>query len=76
MNYYYSLHHPYMSPPPPLRALEFYSGVGGLHYALKSSDPSAEVVAAFDWDPTSCHVYSANHGDIVQRVSSLSSLYL
>ncbi|KAF5314118.1 hypothetical protein D9611_006941 [Ephemerocybe angulata] len=60
------------------RTLEFYCGIGGLHYALKRSRPSAEVVAAFDWDPTSCQVYGANHGEVVQRkdISTLTPEYL
>lgn len=60
--------HHVMSSPQPIRALEFYSGIGGLHYALLKSRPEAEVLKAFDWDPTSCQVYHANHGPIIYRV--------
>ncbi|KDR80763.1 hypothetical protein GALMADRAFT_135876 [Galerina marginata CBS 339.88] len=52
----------------PTRALEFYSGIGGLHLALSRSSVDAEVVQAFDWDQTACQVYRANHGDIVNKV--------
>ncbi|KAJ3500737.1 hypothetical protein NLJ89_g9659 [Agrocybe chaxingu] len=51
-----------------IRALEFYSGIGGLHIALSRSDVDAQVIRAFDWDQTACQVYEANHGDIVQKV--------
>ncbi|PPQ98943.1 hypothetical protein CVT24_003570 [Panaeolus cyanescens] len=52
----------------PIRALEFYSGIGGLHLALTRAQPDAQVVKAFDWDQTACQVYSANHGRIVDKV--------
>ncbi|KAF7306366.1 Dna methyltransferase [Mycena indigotica] len=45
-----------------MRALEFYSGIGGLHLALERSKVDANVVHAFDWDRTACEVYSANFG--------------
>ena len=47
-----------------IRALEFYSGIGGLHYALSRSSVrnNATVVRAFDWDQLACAVYTANHG--------------
>ena len=43
-----------------LRVLEFYSGIGGMHYALMNSGVDAEVVAAFDINTTANHVYRAN----------------
>lgn len=43
-----------------LRVLEFYSGIGGMHYALMNSGADAEVVAAFDINTTANHVYRAN----------------
>ncbi|CAA7269223.1 unnamed protein product [Cyclocybe aegerita] len=64
-----------------IRALEFYSGIGGLHLALLRSGIDAQVIRAFDWDQTACQVYETNHGDIVQKAdistlgaSSLSPL--
>ncbi|KAG6814401.1 hypothetical protein H0H92_007404 [Tricholoma furcatifolium] len=51
------------------RALEFYSGIGGLHLAFERSGVQGSVVQAFDWDQTACQVYSANHqAGIVQKV--------
>ena len=44
------------------RALEFYCGVGGLHYSLLRARPSAAVVAAFDINPNSNDVYEHNFG--------------
>ncbi|KAF8874456.1 S-adenosyl-L-methionine-dependent methyltransferase [Gymnopilus junonius] len=65
----------------PVRALEFFSGIGGLHLALSRSNFEAEVVQAFDWDQAACKVYSANYGEITRKVdistltaSSLASL--
>ena len=34
-----------------LRALEFYSGIGGLHYSLLRARARATVVASFDINP-------------------------
>ncbi|THH17188.1 hypothetical protein EW146_g3573 [Bondarzewia mesenterica] len=52
-----------------IRALEFYSGIGGLRLAFEQSSIRGEVVRAFDWDQTACQVYAANHGhSIVQKV--------
>jgi len=43
-----------------LRVLEFYSGIGGMHYALMSSGVEASVVAAFDINTCANHVYRSN----------------
>ncbi|KAI0297504.1 S-adenosyl-L-methionine-dependent methyltransferase [Multifurca ochricompacta] len=54
-----------------IRAIEFYSGIGGLHLALSRSSvgDNATVVRAFDWDQLACAVYTANHGPgIAHRV--------
>lgn len=57
-----------------MRAIEFYSGIGGLHLALKRSGQGS-VIRAFDWDQTACNVYEAFHGEgIVKRVD-ISSLH-
>ncbi|KAJ7760338.1 S-adenosyl-L-methionine-dependent methyltransferase [Mycena olivaceomarginata] len=50
-----------------MKALEFYSGIGGLHLALSRSDVSVSVTNAFDWDQIACDVYSANYGRGVAR---------
>ncbi|KZT68455.1 S-adenosyl-L-methionine-dependent methyltransferase [Daedalea quercina L-15889] len=53
----------------PVRALEFYSGIGGLHRALKGSSADGQVIRAFDWDQNACKVYSLNYGeDVVHKV--------
>lgn len=46
----------------PTRALEFYCGVGGLHYSLLRARPDASVVAAFDVNPHGNDVYEHNFG--------------
>ncbi|KAG7089090.1 hypothetical protein E1B28_010799 [Marasmius oreades] len=53
-----------------LKALEFYSGIGGLHLALSRSSVNASIESAFDWDQNACKVYEANHGrGVVERVN-------
>ncbi|XP_063063044.1 tRNA (cytosine(38)-C(5))-methyltransferase [Engraulis encrasicolus] len=46
-----------------LRALELYSGIGGMHYALKESGVSAEVAAAVDVNTTANQIYKHNFPD-------------
>ncbi|XP_073485816.1 tRNA (cytosine(38)-C(5))-methyltransferase isoform X2 [Aquarana catesbeiana] len=43
-----------------LRLLELYSGLGGMHYGLKASGASADVVAAVDVNTTANEVYRYN----------------
>ncbi|XP_073669210.1 tRNA (cytosine(38)-C(5))-methyltransferase isoform X2 [Paramisgurnus dabryanus] len=43
-----------------LRVLELYSGIGGMHYALKESTLAAEVVAAVDVNTTANEIYKHN----------------
>ncbi|KAF5361668.1 hypothetical protein D9758_007323 [Tetrapyrgos nigripes] len=75
------------SHPKVIRALEFYSGIGGLHLALKRSIVPASVLQAFDWDQNACQVYDANHGRHIAKkvrprnfdptdISSLSADFL
>lgn len=45
-----------------MRALEFYSGIGGLHYGLLQACPQAEVVAAFDLNEVANDTYEHNFG--------------
>lgn len=62
-----------------LRVLEFYSGIGGMHYALMNSGVEAEVVAAFDINTTANHVYRANFPDtpLCQRnINGLTVSYI
>ncbi|THH26585.1 hypothetical protein EUX98_g7603 [Antrodiella citrinella] len=57
-----------------IRALEFYSGIGGLHVALQRSSVNGEVVQAFDWDQSACQVYEAFHGRNLVRKTDISTL--
>uniref|UniRef100_A0A3Q3W0A6 tRNA (cytosine(38)-C(5))-methyltransferase n=1 Tax=Mola mola TaxID=94237 RepID=A0A3Q3W0A6_MOLML len=43
-----------------LRVLELYSGIGGMHYALKECGIPFQVVAAIDINPTANQVYRLN----------------
>mmetsp|Transcript_211 Transcript_211/g.448 ORF Transcript_211/g.448 Transcript_211/m.448 type:complete len:360 (-) Transcript_211:855-1934(-) len=45
-----------------MRAAEFYSGIGGLHYSLLQACSEAEVVAAFDINLLANKVYEHNFG--------------
>ncbi|GES79546.1 tRNA (cytosine(38)-C(5))-methyltransferase [Rhizophagus clarus] len=42
------------------RILEFYSGIGGMHYAFQLSNNSGEFLAAFDVNTTANSVYKHN----------------
>jgi len=44
----------------PLTVLEFYSGIGGMHYALKQTDINFNVLGAFDINTTANIVYKHN----------------
>ena len=47
----------------PLRAVEFYCGIGGLHWALKRARSNgATVVASYDVNPLACDTYALNFG--------------
>ncbi|XP_054622350.1 tRNA (cytosine(38)-C(5))-methyltransferase isoform X2 [Dunckerocampus dactyliophorus] len=46
-----------------LRVLELYSGIGGMHYALKQTGISAQVVAAIDINTTANQIYKHNFPD-------------
>jgi tRNA (cytosine38-C5)-methyltransferase len=41
-------------------AIEFFSGIGGLHYGLMKASPNAKVVAAFDTNTHANSVYLHN----------------
>ncbi|KAG0044436.1 tRNA (cytosine-5-)-methyltransferase [Gryganskiella cystojenkinii] len=51
-----------MAEPHQFRVLEFYSGIGGMHYAFNESGHTGEVVQAFDINTTANEVYAHNHG--------------
>ncbi|CAJ1082538.1 tRNA (cytosine(38)-C(5))-methyltransferase [Xyrichtys novacula] len=46
-----------------LRVLELYSGIGGMHYALKESGLPFQVVAAIDINTTANEIYKHNFPD-------------
>lgn len=48
------------SSPPPLRVLEFFSGVGGLHYSLRRSGVPHRVLRAYDVDDAANRTYRHN----------------
>ena len=45
---------------PPLRVMEFYAGVGGMHYALLASEASFEIVTSIDINTNTNCVYGHN----------------
>ena len=57
-----------------LKALEFYSGIGGMHAALQRAAaagaiPDFEVLAAFDINDVANRIYAHNFGErVVRRV--------
>ena len=64
-----------------LKALEFYSGIGGMHGAVETAYkaghiPAVEVLAAFDNNPVANSVYEHNFGRIVRRVCTVSATWL
>ncbi|KAI9189098.1 hypothetical protein H9P43_000526 [Blastocladiella emersonii ATCC 22665] len=46
----------------PLRVLEFYSGIGGMQYALNTAGVDAKVLAAFEVNDFANAVYAHNFG--------------
>ena len=56
-------------------ALEFFSGIGGFHYALRAARPRARVARAFDVDDVATRVYAANFG-AAAAVSALDVCHL
>ncbi|KAJ3181558.1 tRNA (cytosine-5-)-methyltransferase [Gaertneriomyces sp. JEL0708] len=45
-----------------VKALEFFSGIGGMHYGLEWSGVEGEVVASFDINPVANECYKHNFG--------------
>mmetsp|Transcript_27460 Transcript_27460/g.92426 ORF Transcript_27460/g.92426 Transcript_27460/m.92426 type:complete len:275 (-) Transcript_27460:740-1564(-) len=48
------------TPSEPLRVVEFFAGIGGLHYALQRSGVLHNVVQAFDVDDSAVRTYRHN----------------
>ncbi|KAF9940683.1 tRNA (cytosine-5-)-methyltransferase [Mortierella alpina] len=51
-----------MAEAPHFRILEFYSGIGGMHYAFNESGHLGDILQAFDINTTANEVYANNHG--------------
>ncbi|XP_062848272.1 tRNA (cytosine(38)-C(5))-methyltransferase [Trichomycterus rosablanca] len=59
-----------------LRVLELYSGIGGMHYALKESALPAEVVAAVDVNTTANEIYKYNFPDTLLLPKTIEGMSL
>nr|XP_012230196.1 PREDICTED: tRNA (cytosine(38)-C(5))-methyltransferase isoform X1 [Linepithema humile] len=57
-----------------MRVLELYSGIGGMHYALRESGITAKVVAAIDINPNANDVYRHNFPDTVLMNRNIQSI--
>ena len=59
------------------RVIEFYSGIGGMHYSLKESDIHAQVVEAIDVNDIANRVYEYNFNRKVNQrnIESLNEDY-
>ena len=65
--------------PMEIFALEFFSGIGGLHCALKEATQAlkipAKVLASFDVNPNANAIYATNFPDVklLNKVSECAS---
>ncbi|KMQ91194.1 trna cytosine-c-methyltransferase-like protein [Lasius niger] len=57
-----------------MKVLELYSGIGGMHYALRESGVAAEVVAAIDINPVANAVYHHNFPETILINRNIESL--
>ncbi|CAL1683044.1 unnamed protein product [Lasius platythorax] len=57
-----------------MKVLELYSGIGGMHYALRESGVAAEVVAAIDINPVANAVYHHNFPETILMNRNIESL--
>ena len=55
-------------------ALEFFCGIGGLHYALHDSGATHQVVKAYDVDDAAVSTYRHNRRDTPLSTQNISSL--
>ncbi|XP_072306468.1 tRNA (cytosine(38)-C(5))-methyltransferase [Eucyclogobius newberryi] len=60
----------------PLRVLELYSGIGGMHFALKSCGVPAQVVTAVDINTTANHIYHHNFSSTALWSKSIEGIPL
>ncbi|KAJ8276924.1 hypothetical protein GJAV_G00069420 [Gymnothorax javanicus] len=59
-----------------LRVLELFSGIGGMHYALKECGVPAQVVAAVDVNTTANEIYRHNFPDTPLWAKTIEGLTL
>jgi C-5 cytosine-specific DNA methylase len=66
------------TPKPAIRALEFFSGIGGLHYGLRYAMPSATVLQSFDINVVANLVYKHNfgHAPSTRGIDRLDAAYI
>ncbi|KAK7500490.1 hypothetical protein BaRGS_00008397 [Batillaria attramentaria] len=57
-----------------LRVLELYSGIGGMHWALKEAGIPFQVVQAMDVNTTANKIYQHNFPDVAISASSITKL--
>ncbi|KAI9504059.1 S-adenosyl-L-methionine-dependent methyltransferase [Coemansia spiralis] len=57
-----------------LRVAEFYSGIGGMHFALQEARIESQVVRAFDINTVANHVYKHNFPSVPIMQRSIESL--
>ncbi|KAJ2825251.1 hypothetical protein IWW50_002935, partial [Coemansia erecta] len=57
-----------------LRVAEFYSGIGGMHFALKEAGIDSQVVRAFDINTVANEVYKHNFADVPVMQRNIESL--
>ena len=63
-----------MGEPPIVTAFEFFSGIGGLHYALRDSGMPHKVVRAYDVDDSAVKTYRANLPETTVSTQNIASL--
>ncbi|KAI8580821.1 hypothetical protein K450DRAFT_234749 [Umbelopsis ramanniana AG] len=59
-----------------LRVLEFYSGIGGMHFAAEEAGWDYKIIKAFDINTTANEVYAFNHGKSVIAQRNIEALPL
>lgn len=57
-----------------IKVLEFYSGIGGMHYALKSAGLKFEVLGAFDINTNANAVYKHNFTEVKMYQKNLEGI--
>ena len=58
----------------PLRTLEFFSGIGGLHYALRDTRIPHKVLKSYGVDDAAVKAYRHNMPDTPVSTQNISSL--